>query len=375
MPGRETVHRRPWIEHLWFRRARWYEMPLWIGLVPASLAYGAAQSVRNAFWRIARRRPGVRTVSVGNLTVGGNGKTPFTLFLASRMAAHGFSAAVASRGFGRRRMKRARLVSDGREIKLSPEEAGDEPVMMAKSFAGPIAVARRRIDAVRLLKDAFNPDVVILDDAFQHAALARDVDLVLVNRERGLGNGWRLPAGPMREKLRAVRRASAVILMSSASPNQPSALSAGQMKALSRAPVLRAALRPRALVRIENGKWVEEPLAIAGRRVLAVSGLADPSGFYAMLREIGADLAGVLEYPDHHDYTPADWQTIVNAAPDADIVVTTEKDLVKLEKFPFARDSLYALRLEVVMNAEDLAQLDELVIGGMRETAAAAEAV
>jgi tetraacyldisaccharide-1-P 4'-kinase len=102
---------------------------------------------------------------------------------------------------------------------------------------------------------------------------------------------------------------------------------------------------------------------MAGRRALAVSGLADPSGFYAMLHEIDTDLIGVLEYPDHHVYNSSDWQTILKAAADADIVLTTEKDLVKLEKFPFARDSLYALRLEVVMSAEDAARLDEIVLG------------
>jgi tetraacyldisaccharide 4'-kinase len=111
---------------------------------------------------------------------------------------------------------------------------------------------------------------------------------------------------------------------------------------------------------------------MAGRRALAVSGLADPSGFYAMLREIETELVGVLEYPDHHVYSAADWQTIVKAALAADIVLTTEKDLVKLEKFPFPRDSLYALRLEIVMSAQDTARLDEIVIGAPSSNIAAA---
>ncbi len=368
MPGRSTDYRRPWIEHIWFGRTRWYEAPLWLLLAPAAAAYGALLALRNGFWRMMRRSATVRTISVGNLTVGGNSKTPFTLFLASRLHARGLRVGIVSRGFGRRRMRRARaaLVSDGSEIKLGAEEAGDEPVMMAKAFAGPIAVARRRLDGVRLLEQSFNPDVVILDDAFQHSRLARDLDLVMVNRERGLGNGWRIPAGPMREKLSAIRRAGAVILVSS-NGSQPSALSARQMSRLSQVPLLRASIRPCALVRSDQGKWIEEPLAIGGRRVLAVSGLANPSGFYAMLREIDADLVGVLEYPDHHNYTSADWQMILNYSPDADMVLTTEKDLAKLEKFPFRRNSLYALRLEVVMNAEDEARLDEIAMGAVRE--------
>jgi tetraacyldisaccharide 4'-kinase len=234
--------------------------------------------------------------------------------------------------------------------------------MMAKSFRGPIVVAARRIDGIRMLSEVSPPDVIVLDDAFQHRAIARDVDLVLINRERGFGNGHVIPAGPMREPLRGIRRADAAIIVSSGIPDRPSAITSRQMRKISEIPVLHAALRPKTLVRYEKGNWIEVPVAMAGRRVLAVSGLADPRGFYAMLHEIDTDLVGVLEYPDHHAYNASDWQTIVKAAMDADIVLTTEKDLVKLEKFPFARDSLYALRVEVVMSAEDIARLDEIVI-------------
>ena len=122
---------------------------------------------------------------------------------------------------------------------------------------------------------------------------------------------------------------------------------------------------------IENGVWRETPLGLGGRRVLAVSGLADPSGFYAMLRELDAELVGVFEYPDHHAYTNADWQAIVNAMRETDLVVTTEKDLVKLERFPFPRDSLYALKLEVTMDAADARALDELIIGRIKAATAA----
>jgi tetraacyldisaccharide 4'-kinase len=279
---------------------------------------------------------------------------------------------IVSRGFGRAKEGPAALVSDGTAIKLTAEQAGDEPVMIAKSFRGPIVVARRRIDGIRLLSEVANPDVIVLDDAFQHRALARDIDLVLINRERGFGNGHLIPAGPLREPLGAIRRADAAILVSSGIPDRPSAITSRQMNAISRVPIVEATLRPKALIRYERGNWLEEPIAMAGRHVLAVSGLADPSGFYAMLHEIDTDLIGVLEYPDHHVYNSSDWQTILKAAADADMVLTTEKDLVKLEKFPFARDSLYALRLEVVMSAEDAARLDEIVIGNATQADIAA---
>jgi tetraacyldisaccharide-1-P 4'-kinase len=127
-------------------------------------------------------------------------------------------------------------------------------------------------------------------------------------------------------------------------------------------PILRAMIRPRNLVHAEREGWRETPLALAGRRVIAVSGLADASGFHAMLRELGANLVRTIEYPDHHDYGPGDWENITAAASDAEMAVTTEKDLVKLERFSshgFSSHgfSLYALRLEVSMDERDEGRL------------------
>jgi tetraacyldisaccharide 4'-kinase len=320
-----------------------------------------------------KRQSPVLTVSVGNLTVGGTGKTPFTLFLAKRLQRHGLRVGIVSRGYGRTRSRvRSELVADGGRLTISPEEAGDEPAMMARSFTGPIAVAHRRINGIERLLRLGPLDAVILDDGFQHERLNRDVDLVLVSNERGFGNGWMLPAGPMREPLRAVDRADAIIVMNTGT--EASAIRPSQMKKLTAHKILHASVRPRAFIVIENSVWRETPLTLVGRRVLAVSGLADPSAFYAMLRELDADLIGVFEYPDHYAYSNADWQAIVNAMRDTDLVVTTEKDLVKLERFPFPRDSLYALRLEVTMDAADARALDELILGRLTTAKAAADA-
>src|ERR1700683_81444 len=219
MAGRETIHQRLRIEDLWFGKLRCEQRAMVLGLTPAALVYRVAQKIRNRFWQYASKRAAVRTISVGNLTVGGNGKTPFTLFLALRLQAQGLSVGIVSRGFGRiADSNRAALVSDATGIKLSADDAGDEPVMMAKSFRGPIVVAKRRIEGIRLLQQIANVDVVVLDDAFQHRALGRDVDLVLINRERGFGNGHLIPAGPMREPLRTIRRANAAIIVSSGIP-------------------------------------------------------------------------------------------------------------------------------------------------------------
>ena len=373
MPPSDPSPNRPRIERLWQRDLPIRLLPAWIGLAAAAGFYRAGVGARQLYWRLMKRRAPVLTISVGNLTVGGTGKTPFTLFLAKRLQSHGLRVGIVSRGYGRARSKvRAELVAAGGQLKVSPEDAGDEPAMIAKSFTGPIAVARRRIDAIELLAELGPLDAVILDDGFQHVRLNRDIDLVLVSDERGFGNGWMLPAGPMRESIRGARRADAVIVMNSGTG--ASAILPSQMKKLSARKVLHASVRPRALLQVENGTWREAPLGLIGRRVLAVSGLADSSGFYAMLRELDADLIGVFEYPDHHAYTNADWQAIVNAMRETDLVVTTEKGLVKLERFPFPRDSLYALRLEVTMSDADSRALDELILGRTMPAKMAADA-
>ena len=364
MPSSAPSPNRPRIEQWWQRDLPIRLMPSWMGLAAAAGFYRLGVGSRHLYWRMMKRRSPVLTVSVGNLTVGGNGKTPFTLFLARHLQSRGLRVGIVSRGYQRRRSKaRAELAADGGKLQIPLEQAGDEPAMMAKSFSGPIAVARRRLDGIKLLNQLGPLDVVILDDGFQHVRLKRDADLVLVSNDRGFGNGWMLPAGPMRESVRAVRRADAIIVMNTGT--SASAIKPSQMKKLTRRKMLQASLRPRAFTVAEQGMWSETPLALGGRRVLAVTGLADSSGFFAMLRELDAELVGVFEYPDHHAYTPADWQAMINAMRDTDLVITTEKDLVKLERFPFPRNSLYALKLEVTMDAEDMRALDELILGRM----------
>ena len=355
---------RSLIERLWQRPLPARLWPLWAALTPAAALYAGALAVRERWWRSHASGAGVTTISVGNLTVGGNGKTPFTLFLASRLHAHRLAVAIISRGWGGT-SDAAALVSDGRSILMSPRAAGDEPVMMAKSFAGPIAVARRRIDAARLLSARGHFDVFILDDGFQHLRLRRDLNLLLVNAARGFGNGWVLPAGPLRERRDGVARADAIVLIHAGAAHQ-AALTAADLALPEQTPIVRASIRPRALVHADAAGWHESPLALAGRRIVAVSGLADPAGFHAMLGELGATLVATLDFPDHHDYSPHDLENILSAARRADQIVTTEKDLVKIERFPVPDISLYALRLEVSMDADDEARLFDLIATRMR---------
>jgi tetraacyldisaccharide 4'-kinase len=364
---------RPWLERLWQNPLPSHYLPLWAALTPASQLYGAALGLRERWWETRSRYAGVPTISVGNLTVGGNGKTPFTLFLARMLREDGIAAGIISRGWGRRSHgPPAAMVSDGARILLDAHHAGDEPLMMAKSFDGPIAIGRRRADAIALLKDFISAsgqplDAVILDDGYQHLRLKRDLNLLLLNAARGLGNGWLLPAGPMRDRRDAIARADAVVIVEDGR-EASSVLKDAGLRSLERRPLLHARLEPRALVTAEPPledltappRWRECPLVLEGRRVVAVSGLADPSGFHAMLTRLGAIVIATLAYPDHHDYGPYDVENILDAARRAEMVITTAKDLVKLEYFPLTGLALYALRVELTMPRADAERLLEM---------------
>ncbi len=365
-----SVHAgRSSLEQFWNTKPSALQKIKAIPLRVAALVFRLVIAVRNLFWRFGARDAGVCVISVGNLTVGGNAKTPMALYLAGRLRQQDLRVAIVSRGYGRPDSAGAMLAAD-RALTAEPAALGDEAAMMTRRFPGPIAVAKRRIDAINLLKQSSPIDVVILDDGFQHVRLRRDVDLVMVSRERGFGNGWMLPAGPMREPLSSLRRADAVIIVSSEN-DAATQISGLDAERIGCSRVLHASIRPCSLVVAEDGNWRELPLSLAGRRVLAVSGLANPAAFHAMLRAIGADLVGTFEYPDHHRYSEADCREIAAAAQTADLIVTTEKDLVKLERFPFPCDSLYALRLELTMPEADAHALDELIRSRLRRSPSA----
>jgi tetraacyldisaccharide 4'-kinase len=330
-------------------------------LAPLSVVYAGILAARSAWWERYARTPPLPTISIGNLTVGGNGKTPFTLFLAQRLRQRGLRVGIVSRGYGGQASRNPQLVSDGCALTRTAQEVGDEPVMMAKSFPGPVVVAKRRIDAIQLIAAQGLADVVVLDDGFQHLRLRRDFDLLVLNQSLGLGNGWLLPAGPLRESVEAVRRADALILIESyVAENSSFDFSAPDITGGK--PVLQAKIEPSSLCYSELGNWHEKPLSLDRRRVVAVSGIADCAPFHTMITELGADLLDTLDYADHYDYCLGDWKKILAAAGQADMVITTEKDLAKLERFAPAGFPLYALRLKVTMEPHDESDLLNLII-------------
>lgn len=313
----------------------------WLALQPLSGVFGTAVALRNLAYRVGLFRThhaGVPVVSIGNLAVGGTGKTPLTLWLARRLAATGARVAILLRGYSGR-SRGVTVVSRGAGPEVDVESAGDEAIMLAKCFPGVVLTARRRLDGVAAAEQ-LGCQVVLLDDGFQHRSLARDFDLVLINDRRGA----LLPAGPMREHRAALKRADAIAFVVKTEdefvPQPPAAV-----RRLAK-PVFVARFLAKALVASDGGRWRELPVGLlSGRRVAAVAGIADPAPFYALIRQWETQLEEIFEFPDHHRYTRADWQRIARGTRNIELIVTTEKDLVKLENFPFARGKLVALRI------------------------------
>ena len=317
-------------------------------LTPASALYGAAAMLRAGAYRVGvlrSRAVDARIVSIGNLRVGGTGKTPLTRWLARAAHARGARVAIVSRGYGGRQGK-AHVVGDGSGGVASDVDAsGDEAVMLARTAGVPVVAGRDRVAAAALAREVFGSALLLCDDAFQHRRLRRDLDVVLVDADERGGVTRLLPAGPLREPVTALRRADVVVLgVRDAGVARVPPVPAGTL-------VLRARFAPASVVRPEGATWVEQGLAtLAGRRVLALSGVARPAPLYAALREWEAHVVNVLEFPDHHAYATADWRDIAHVAKDVELVVTTEKDLVKLERFPFALGKLVAIRLGVTLD-------------------------
>ena len=314
-------------------------------LAPAAAAYGAVTAFRNrlydAAWLAAARVP-ARVVSVGNLSVGGSGKTPTALWLAERLAARGRRTAIIARGYGKRRRGVVVVGEAGRAL-VSPDDGGDEAVMLAQRFVGPVVTGERRADAAALACARFGVDTIVLDDGFQHRALARDADLVLATDDAASSRV--LPAGPLRETSAALARARAVLGVDGPPPRVPGV------------PAFRATLRPTAVVRVTAAGWFAGPLdALAGQRLLAVAGVARPERFVATVQTLAPASVEVLVFPDHHPYSARDGDRI-GAAAAGRIVVTTEKDLAKLARFPTLA-GLCAVRVDlVVQDAETLVDL------------------
>jgi tetraacyldisaccharide 4'-kinase len=321
---------------------------LWLALLPASFLYSVAMQVRNAFYThglIKSLHLGRPAVSVGNLTVGGTGKTPTCLWLAKELSDRGLRVGILSRGYRRKAAGPLVLQAQGGDVTPVGDddiiEAGDEPLMMARLYGQTVGVCEDRLNAANELLRKVNVDVFVLDDGFQHRRVKRTVDLLLLGAD---ASGWVLPAGPFRERRGNWRRAD--FLLSTAGNGAWNAVIARRRAN----PFFTAALRPVALINLAARGCKEFPLTLLCRsKILTVTGIADPRGLYRLIHEWEGEIVETLEFPDHHCYTARDWQQINRMGRLVDLIITTEKDILKLARFPFAKDKLLALRVAMIV--------------------------
>ena len=298
----------------------------------AAVLYGAASRGHAAFWNSGFRRPWqapVPVISIGNLAVGGTGKTPAVIHLAGELRRLGWHPAILTRGHGRRGSVRVVLAPG--EATPGPDLAGDEPLEMFEALSDvPIVIAADRKGSALLAVAQFHADVLILDDGFQHRPLARDIDIVLVDAARPFGNGRLLPAGPLREPPSALRRADMIVLTRAEdAPDINSSRSLVQREG-PEAWIGTARHRVIGLRPIGTPKAEGTPPRDS---VLAVSGIARPETFLAGLRATGHEVGQHRDFPDHHRFDTADLALVLREADGAPIV-TTAKDAVRWRDVP-----------------------------------------
>jgi tetraacyldisaccharide 4'-kinase len=337
-------------------------------LLPIAAIYGWAARTRAGLYErgwLPRKKLPCRVISVGNLTVGGTGKTPIVIWIVEQLLAAGKRVAVLSRGYRRRGSSPMLLVSDGVGLLADPGEAGDEPYLMARRCpAAVVAVGADRYRLGRWVLDRFPVDCCVLDDGFQHMTLIRDVNLLLVDASDPDGLDSMLPAGRLREPLSAAGRASAVLVTRAARGADAARILQVLKPYLDpRLPTGLARFRAERFVEMRTGAW-KRPEEMAGQTAVAFSGIGNASSFRGLLEHNGLKILDEIIFPDHHDYTSHDIEMIRGAAArhGVHLIVTTEKDAVKVEPLMGPEGRFWAVRLgtEIVEGRE---QLEHLILG------------
>jgi len=292
-----------WLQRQWFEQRR-LPPALWL-LAPLSGLYSAVAARQRR-----KARPehlAVPVIVVGNITVGGAGKTPLTLWIAAQLQARGWRPGIVSRGYGGQGLLPRPVKSDSVAV-----DVGDEPILLARRSGLPVWVGRDRVAAGRvLLADHPEVDVILCDDGLQHYRLARDVELAVFDG-RGAGNGWRLPAGPLREPLSRLAAVDAVICNGLPDDRLPEALPRFDMR-----------LRAGKFYRLDDPQQSCAAADLAGRNLHALAGIGDPERFFRTLEGLGLVFAR-HPFPDHHAYSATDLDFAGNG-----VLLMTEKDAVK----------------------------------------------
>lgn len=337
---------------VWVRAAL---SPLWLASQGYRVAAGVHRMGYTSGMRRRRRLP-CPVISIGNLTLGGTGKTPLTEWTAQWCRRRGWRVVVLSRGYGGASTAQPQVVSVGDGPVTDWRTAGDEAFLLARRLPGiPVLAGRNRYASGLYACERFGAQVLVLDDGFQHHALHRDCDIVLIDASNPFGHGALLPRGMLRESLRALRRAQVIMLSRvEAAGKAVSGLCEQIRRYAGQQPIYRMAVSPDGLYRHDTCCSVD-PSWLRQRRVVAFAGIGNPRAFVASLQQCRAQVAAFLAFPDHYPYTLADWQAICDVArrEEAEALVTTEKDAVRLDAAWPLPLPLYTLRINIEVVPHD----------------------
>ena len=343
----------------------------------AAIPYGVVARLRALLYDwgwFAQRKLPVSVLSVGNLTLGGTGKTPVVIVLVDWLLAQGKRVAILSRGYRRTSTDPYLLVSDGERLLVNPKEAGDEPFLMAQRCPKAIvAVGADRYELGDWVLNRFPVDCLVLDDGFQHLGLYRDVNLLLVDATDAEGLAALVPSGRLREPLQAAARATAILVTRADVPAQVTEVCHRLQATLGTMPdPIQVVFRPESLVSVVTG--TSQALSWSkGKTALLCSGVGHAGSFRSLVERMGIKILDEVTYADHHDYTSHDVERLRARAAElrAELIVTTEKDACKLASLLQHTDSWWAVRLTTYVSAGE-ERLKQLVLS--RPTRIPAEA-
>jgi len=292
-----------------------------------------------------------RVISIGNITTGGTGKTPMVIYLAQLFKEKGMRTAILSRGYKGKSSKKIAVVSDGEQILLSVKDAGDEPTLLSKALPDvPIIIGRDRVLSGRYTIEHFSPEIVILDDGFQHLKLKRDADILLIDLYYGFGNGHLLPRGILREPLIHLNRAHLFLLTKRADSKDVQAIENKIISFKPDAQIFFARYEIKSVTTLKEEKKIDGN-HLKGKKVLALSGIANPHYFSYLLRQQGMSVIEEWRLPDHHCYTIKDARKLSEYLSHIDFVVTTAKDSSKMDREIFKKFPI--LVLEIMLKIHD----------------------
>lgn len=333
-----------------------------IALTPISTLYGAAMTARRAFYgsgRFTIHHLGAPVISVGNLTMGGTGKTPLVEWIARELAQSGKRVCILTRGYGRQTASARTIVSDGNEIIAEVSEAGDEPLLLAERLKGLAAVISDsdRVAAAEWARANLKSDVFVLDDGFQHLRVTRDLNIATVDATNPWGNGKLLPAGILRESPAQLARADCIVITRADDPKATEALQR-EVATLSKGARIFTSRMRLSGVRAVNSPSNDQE--IKAKKVAAFCALGNPDSFFSLLRRAGYELVYTQAFRDHHRYEQSDLDPLQMkaASAGAQVLLTTAKDEVKLRSLAF---NLACFTADIEMEIDDSQAFREII--------------